>query len=50
MKVTPTSLPGVLIIEPRAFEDRRGFFMKTYHSERYRRLESSLDLVVSNLI
>ena len=30
-----TSLPGVLIIEPRVFADERGFFMETYHSARF---------------
>lgn len=35
MKVTPTKLPGVLIIEPRVFEDHRGCFLETYHRERY---------------
>jgi len=36
MKVIETSLPGVLIIEPKIFDDARGFFMETYHEERYR--------------
>lgn len=35
MNVTPTELAGVLIIEPRVFEDRRGFFFESYHRERY---------------
>jgi dTDP-4-dehydrorhamnose 3,5-epimerase len=35
MKVTETSLPGVLIVEPRVFADDRGFFIETFHSERY---------------
>ena len=35
MKVTETSLPEVLLIEPDVFEDSRGFFYETYHSERY---------------
>lgn len=36
MKVTKTDLPGVLIIEPKAFGDERGFFLETFQSERYR--------------
>lgn len=28
--VTPTPLPGLLLIEPRVFPDERGFFMETY--------------------
>jgi dTDP-4-dehydrorhamnose 3,5-epimerase len=36
MKVTPLELPEVLLVEPRVFEDARGFFLETYHEERYR--------------
>ncbi|MBI9075195.1 MAG: dTDP-4-dehydrorhamnose 3,5-epimerase [Desulfatibacillum sp.] len=35
MKILETSLPGVLILEPRAHDDNRGFFMETYHAQRY---------------
>jgi dTDP-4-dehydrorhamnose 3,5-epimerase len=35
MKVLPTTLDGVYIIEPRVFNDGRGFFMETYHQRRY---------------
>lgn len=35
MDVRQTPLPGVLVIEPRVFEDSRGFFMETYHQQRY---------------
>ena len=35
MKVIETKLPGVLIIEPEVFGDRRGFFLETFHKERY---------------
>ncbi len=35
MKVTETSLPEVLLIEPQVFGDSRGFFYETYQSERY---------------
>jgi len=31
MKVTPTSLPGVLLLEPKVFRDNRGFFLESYH-------------------
>jgi len=36
MKVTPTALPGVLVIEPTVHRDARGFFVETYHAPRYR--------------
>jgi dTDP-4-dehydrorhamnose 3,5-epimerase len=31
MKVIETSLPGVLLLEPRVFGDERGFFMESYN-------------------
>jgi dTDP-4-dehydrorhamnose 3,5-epimerase len=31
MKVTPTSLADVLLIEPRVFGDARGFFLESYN-------------------
>lgn len=36
MRVIETELPGVLIIEPVVHRDVRGFFMETYHVDRYR--------------
>lgn len=42
MKVTSTSLEGVLIIEPKVFADHRGFFLETYNEQRYR--EAGIDL------
>jgi len=35
LKVLPTKLDGVYIIEPQVFSDARGFFMETYHQRRY---------------
>ena len=35
MKILPTSLPDVFIIEPQVYNDARGFFMETYHQKRY---------------
>ncbi len=35
MRVEPTALPEVLIIEPRIFKDDRGLFTETFHAERY---------------
>jgi len=35
MKVEPTDLPGVLLIEPRVFRDQRGFVFESYHLDRY---------------
>lgn len=35
MKVTETTLPGVLHIEPRIFRDDRGFFLESFNTERF---------------
>ena len=31
MKVTASSLPGVLVLEPRVFRDARGFFLESFN-------------------
>lgn len=36
MKFIETPIQGLWIIEPRIFEDERGFFMETYHQEKFR--------------
>lgn len=35
MKVTQTQLPGVILIEPVVHGDERGFFVETFHVQRY---------------
>lgn len=35
MKVAPTSLPDVLLVEPDRFGDSRGFFQELWHERRY---------------
>jgi dTDP-4-dehydrorhamnose 3,5-epimerase len=35
VKVVPTALPGVVIIEPQVLGDERGFFFESYHAARY---------------
>ena len=35
MKVIPTTIPDVLIIEPKVFGDARGFFFETFNVKRY---------------
>lgn len=37
MRVIATELPGVVIIEPQVHFDERGFFLETFHGERFRR-------------
>ncbi len=35
MQVFETTLPGVVVFEPRRFGDSRGFFVETFQAERY---------------
>jgi len=43
-----TPLPGVLILQPDRFGDERGFFMETFHREKYRPLGMDRDFVQDN--
>lgn len=36
MKFLPAAIPGVIVIEPDVHRDLRGFFLETYHEEKYR--------------
>lgn len=49
MRVIESDLPGVLIIEPRVFKDDRGYFVETYHSERYLQQQVRSPFVQDNL-
>ena len=42
IRISATDLPGVLLIEPRVFEDPRGFFLETHHQRKYS--EAGLDV------
>ena len=35
MKITPTRLPDVLLIEPDVHRDDRGFFLETWHADKF---------------
>ena len=43
MKVTPLSIPDVLLIEPRVFEDARGFFFESFREDVFKK-ETSLNV------
>jgi dTDP-4-dehydrorhamnose 3,5-epimerase len=36
MKVRPTKLPGVLLVQPRVFRDARGWFLESWREDAYR--------------
>jgi dTDP-4-dehydrorhamnose 3,5-epimerase len=35
MKVRPTAIPDVLLVEPTVLRDERGFFLESWHAARY---------------
>ena len=48
MHIIPTELAGLLLIEPRAFGDARGYFFESYQHERYLAAGIESDFVQDN--
>ena len=48
MKVVAQPFAGILVIEPKRFEDERGFFLESFEIERYRALGVSETFVQDN--
>lgn len=48
MKILPTKLNGLVVVEPDVHFDERGFFMETYQQEKYRELGIDCDFVQDN--
>ena len=48
MNVRETALPGVLVIEPTIHGDDRGFFVETWHRDRYAEIGIDLSFVQDN--
>lgn len=49
MRIEPTLLPGVLVIEPRVFRDERGFFMESWNRRAFAdAVGSDVDFVQDN--
>lgn len=49
MKFLPADIGGIVIIEPDVFQDSRGFFLESFHREKYTPALGELDLVQDNL-
>jgi dTDP-4-dehydrorhamnose 3,5-epimerase len=45
---TPTTLPGVVIIEPKVFSDERGFLMETYKKSEFAAVGLEAEFVQEN--
>jgi dTDP-4-dehydrorhamnose 3,5-epimerase len=48
MKIIETPLSGLLIIEPRVFEDHRGYFFESFHQQRYSELGIDAGFIQDN--
>ncbi len=48
MKITPTALPEVMILEPKVFGDERGFFMETWRDSWLNELGLDTQFVQDN--
>jgi dTDP-4-dehydrorhamnose 3,5-epimerase len=49
MRINRTALPGVVAIEPRVFGDDRGYFLESWHKERYAEAGVARDFVQDNM-
>jgi dTDP-4-dehydrorhamnose 3,5-epimerase len=48
MRFIPQLIPDVILIEPQVFKDERGFFLESYHKERYLSAGIQADFVQDN--
>jgi dTDP-4-dehydrorhamnose 3,5-epimerase len=44
----PTPIPGILIIEPKVFQDERGFFLESYQKKKFSEAGIPFDFVQDN--
>lgn len=48
MKISRTTIPEVMLVEPQVFGDERGFFMETYHKLKFEAGGIRVDFVQDN--
>ena len=50
MKIIPTSIPDLILIDPKSYQDERGFFFEAFQEERYHKfLHQKINFVQDNL-
>ena len=49
MQITPTPIPGLLVIDPVVWGDSRGFFLESFQADRYRDAGIDATFVQDNL-
>jgi dTDP-4-dehydrorhamnose 3,5-epimerase len=48
LKILPTAIPEVLLIEPKVFPDDRGFFLESYQKKRFQEAGIDVEFVQDN--
>ena len=48
MRFIPTTIPDVIIVEPKIFADERGFFLESYQKQRFSEAGIPFDFVQDN--
>jgi dTDP-4-dehydrorhamnose 3,5-epimerase len=48
MQFITTELAGIVVVEPKVFEDERGFFMETFHKPRFAQAGIDVEFVQDN--
>jgi len=48
MNVHPTQIDGLVLLEPRIFNDDRGFFFESWHKPRYQAVGVDIDFLQDN--
>ncbi len=48
MEFIRSEIPDVILVEPKVFRDERGFFLETYHAEKYREGGIDVEFVQDN--
>jgi dTDP-4-dehydrorhamnose 3,5-epimerase len=49
MEITTVSLPGVLVLKPKRFQDERGFFCETYNKQRLKEVGIDVEFIQDNI-
>jgi dTDP-4-dehydrorhamnose 3,5-epimerase len=48
LKFTPLKIKDIILIEPQVFSDNRGFFLETYHKEKFEKAGIKANFVQDN--
>jgi len=48
MEITPTNIPDVIILKPDVFRDERGYFMESFHMEKFMKMGIETKFVQDN--